>query len=50
MFINFPVIVSQWVELGSLASSLRNDVLSRNTQVNKPYGTEEVFEVFKVFA
>ena len=28
MFISFPVIVSEWVELSSLASSLRNDVLS----------------------
>jgi len=28
MFIDFPVVVSQWVKLGSLASSLRNDALS----------------------
>ena len=28
MFISFPVIVEEWVELGSLASSSRNDALS----------------------
>ena len=28
MFIDFPAMVSQWVELSSLASSLRNEVLS----------------------
>ena len=28
VFIGFPAIVSKWVEFGSLASSLRNDVLS----------------------
>ena len=28
MFIGFPVIVDEWVELGSLASSLRNDAFS----------------------
>ena len=28
MFIDFPAIVSQWVALVSLASSLKNDVLS----------------------
>ena len=51
MFIgNLPTIVSQWVALCSLASSLRNDAISRNTQVNKPYGTKEGCEVFKVFA
>ncbi len=32
MFISFPVIISESVALGSLASSLRNDALSRNTQ------------------
>jgi len=50
MFISFPVIVSEWVELSSLAFSLRNDTLSRNIQVNKPYGTKEGCRVFKVFA
>ena len=50
MFISFRAIVSEWVVLGSLASSLRNDVLSRNTRVNKPYGTKEGCEVFKVYA
>ena len=50
MFISFPAMVSQWVDLISLASSLRNDALSRNTQVNKLYGTKEGCEVFKVFA
>ena len=29
MFIDFPGGVFQWVELGSLASSLRNDELSK---------------------
>ena len=29
MFIDFPRVVSQWVELGSLASSLRNDAFSK---------------------
>ena len=28
MFIDFPAIVSEWVALSSLASSLKNDVLS----------------------
>ena len=28
MFIDFPAMVSQWVALDSLASSLKNDVLS----------------------
>ena len=28
MFISFPAIVSEWVALGGLASSLRNDALS----------------------
>ena len=28
MFISFPAILSDWVELSSLASSLRNDALS----------------------
>ena len=28
MFISFPVIADEWVELGSLASSSRNDALS----------------------
>ena len=28
MFISFPAILSDWVELSSLASSLKNDVLS----------------------
>ena len=28
MFIDFPAVVSQWVALGSLASSLKNDALS----------------------
>ena len=28
MFIDFPAGVSQWVALGSLASSLRNDAFS----------------------
>jgi len=28
MFISFPAMVSQWVKLVSLASSLKNDVLS----------------------
>ena len=50
MFIDFPAVVSEWVELRSLASSLRNDALSRKTQAIKPCGTEEVFEVFKVSA
>ncbi len=27
MFISFPAMVSQWIELSSLASSLKNDVL-----------------------
>ena len=50
MFISFPAIISERVALSSLASSLRNDVLSRNTQVNKLYRTKEGCEVFKVFA
>ncbi len=29
MFISFPAIVSQWVELSSLASSLRNALMSK---------------------
>ena len=28
MFISFPAIISEWVELDSLASSLRNDAFS----------------------
>ena len=28
MFIDFPAIVSEWVALDSLASSLRNDAVS----------------------
>ena len=28
MFISFPAILSEWVELGSLAFSSRNDALS----------------------
>ena len=28
MFISFPVIADEWVELDSLASSSRNDALS----------------------
>ena len=28
MFINFPVIVFEWVELRSLAFSLKNEVVS----------------------
>ena len=28
MFISFPAMVSEWIELRSLASSLRNDALS----------------------
>ena len=28
MFISFPVIADEWVELGSLAFSSRNDALS----------------------
>ena len=28
MFISFPTIVAEWVELSSLASSLRNDAVS----------------------
>ena len=28
MFIDFPAMASQWVTLDSLASSLKNDVLS----------------------
>jgi len=28
MFISFPAIVFEWIELSSLASSLRNDALS----------------------
>ena len=28
MFIDFPAIVSEWVELSSLVFSLKNDVLS----------------------
>ena len=50
MFISFPAMVSQWIELSSLAFSLRNDVLSRNTEVNKPYRTKEGCGVFKVSA
>ena len=50
MFISFPTIVSEWVELDSMASSLGNDVLSRNTEVNKPYRTQEGYGVFKVSA
>ena len=50
MFISFPAMVSEWVELGSLVPSLRNDAVSRNTEVNKPYRTKEGCGVFKVFA
>ena len=28
MFIDFPAIVSEWIALDSLASSLRNDAVS----------------------
>ena len=28
MFISFPAMISEWIELSSLASSLRNDALS----------------------
>ena len=28
MFISFPALVDEWVALGSLASSLKNDALS----------------------
>ena len=27
MFIGFPAIISEWIELSSLASSLRNETL-----------------------
>ena len=38
MFISFPVIADERIELGSLASSLRNDVLSdkRVPSIAKP--------------
>ena len=40
MFIDFPAIVSQWVALVSLASSLKNDVLSDQhvSSIAKPVG------------
>ena len=34
MFISFRAIVFEWVELNSLAFSLKNDALSRNIQAN----------------
>ena len=35
MFISFPVIVNEWVELSSLASSLRNET-PRDKCVSSP--------------
>ena len=40
MFIRFPAIVSEWVKLSSLASSLRNDAFSDKhvESIAKPVG------------
>ncbi len=40
MFIRFPAIVSEWVKLSSLASSLRNDAFSDKhvKSIAKPVG------------
>ena len=50
MFIGFPAIVSEWIKLSSVASSLKNDEPRRNAQVNKPYRTKEGCGLFKIFA
>ncbi len=45
MFIDFPAIVSQWVALDSLASSLRNDALSDPQSIAKPVaGVNRIFK------
>ena len=42
MFISFPVIADEWVELGSLASS-RNDALAINLKYSKTGSACQVY-------
>ena len=43
-------IPKQYAEIRRNTLSIRRNTQAKTPQANKPYGTEEVFEVFKVFA
>ena len=47
MFIDFPAMVSQWIELSSLASSLKNDALGDKHVSSIAKLGRTVYRIFK---